>query len=104
MTRRDEEVSLSDDGEAVVTFPIVDDAASIAVTLSGTVEILSRGGEEQALEASDHFELNQTDATYQVEDIFLRWDASDMQIMVVGKTGEERGGGEVEEGDKGKIV
>jgi hypothetical protein len=88
VTRRDEEVALADDGEVLCTFPVVDDAASISVRLSAIVENMSRSGEEQTLQASDCFVLNDMDTSAQVEDIYLRWNAADMQLMVVGKTGE----------------
>lgn len=87
VTRRDEEVALADDGEVLCTFPVVDDAASINVRLSAIVENMSRSGEEQTLQASDCFVLNEMDTSSQVEDIYLRWNATDMQLMVVGKTG-----------------
>lgn len=39
VTRRDEEVTLSDDQELVASFTVVDDAASIHFTLLASVEV-----------------------------------------------------------------
>lgn len=87
VTHRDEEVQLSDEQETVRTFPMVDDATTVRLRLTAVAEVMARDNEETHLSAEDEIDFNGVDQSMCIEDLYLRYDPKDMQILVTGKTG-----------------
>lgn len=83
-----ESFDLFDDRESVHTFRVPARLQNIAVSLEGTLPLVSEAGESPVLTSERNFPVNGIDTESQVSDLFLSRFEDGYRIEVLGKSGE----------------